>query len=427
MAYTPDQAPPTPPKRDATDYLSDKTVLPARWELVSHYKTESTKKPSHSIGDFLTTTLWPWLYHYVKSRFGKKAHYPVYTGTNTGLYTLPTTAPSRLAITSDWATDTKESHAIARAMNHHDPDYTIHVGDTYFVGAPPEIQTNFLAAGSPWVRGKSGSFAVLGNHEMYARGEAFFECLLPSLGVTNENGTYLGQETGFFCLQNDHWRILGLDTGYHSVGIPIIEFLPFGAPKCGFDPVLIDWLRDVVKLGDPTDKRGIVVLTHHQFVSAFRKETEYQKPAAQLAALFGEKKQVIWLWGHEHKLALYQAIQEGNLTIYGRCIGHGGTPVELTSKGFQTDPSQRGFPALVAVDDRKRLTVGHTKLGHNGYVLLTLDNRVLEIAAYDETRCLLTERWTVDPLTGISTGEITVEPHAPLAPVDGKNWQDAVA
>lgn len=427
MAYTPNPASTNNPKREATDYI---TPLPSRSELVSHLKTEVAKqRPSHAITDFLTKTFWSWIRHYVKSRFGKKAVYRVYTGSDTGVYTLSANEPATIGITSDWATDTDESHAIAQAMKGHKPDYTIHVGDTYFVGAPAEIYSNFVAKGCPWVRGRRGSFAVLGNHEMYARGDAFFDCLLPSLGPTDANSNYMGQNAGFFCLQNEHWRILGLDTGYNSVGTPILEFLPFCAPKCGFEQSVIDWLRDVVKVGDTNDKRGLVVLTHHQFISAFKNETEYQKPADQLSALFGEKKQVIWLWGHEHKLAFYQALQTGNLTVYGRCIGHGGTPVELDAKAFQKAAKQKGFKALVAFDDRERKIVKDTKtrLGHNGYVVLTLDDEALEIASYDETNRLVTETWTVDRQTGVIQGHIEPTPGCALALADHKDWSDAVA
>ncbi len=427
MAYTPDPDPAKAPTRQATDYI---TPLPSRSELASHLKTELDKqRPGHAITDFLTKTFWSWIRHYVKSRFGKKAAYKVYTGANTGIYTLAPAALTRIAITSDWATDTDESHAIAHAMEGHNPEYTIHVGDTYFVGAPPEIHTNFVADGSPWVRGRLGSFAVLGNHEMYARGDAFFECLLPSLGAADANGKYVGQDAGFFCLQNEHWRILGLDTGYNSVGTPILEFLPFCAPKCGFEQAVVDWLRDVVKVGDPADKRGLVVLTHHQFISAFKNETEYQKPADQLAALFGETKQVLWLWGHEHKLAFYQPLQTGNLTVYGRCIGHGGTPIELDAKAFQKDSKQKGFKALVAFDDRERKIAEDTKtrLGHNGYVVLTLDNGTLDLASYDETNCLVTETWTVDRQTGGIRGQIQPTPGCALSLAANKDWSDAVA
>jgi len=52
-----------------------------------------------------------------------------------------------------------------------------------------------------------------GNHEMYARGMAYFDVFLPRLGLAG--GT--PQQASFFCLENDHWRFIALDTGYNSV------------------------------------------------------------------------------------------------------------------------------------------------------------------------------------------------------------------
>jgi hypothetical protein len=61
---------------------------------------------------------------------------------------------------------------------------------------------------------------------MYARGEGYFNDFLPKLGMRPGLGRPLaGQETSYFCLQNKFWRILGLDTGYNSVGIPVLEDL----------------------------------------------------------------------------------------------------------------------------------------------------------------------------------------------------------
>src|SRR6202035_5285651 len=97
-----------------------------------------------------------------------------------------------------------------------------------------EIASNFTAVGNPWTRGKVGSFALLGNHEMYAQGIAFFDHLLHTLGSRDRSSrNYGGQKARFFCLENDHWRILGLDTGYHSISKPFIELI-FGA-DCHFD------------------------------------------------------------------------------------------------------------------------------------------------------------------------------------------------
>jgi hypothetical protein len=422
MAYFENRNIPKEPKRSNDDYF-----LSSRSELVNHLKTEVKKKPGHNIGDFLTTSLWSWIYHYFKSRFGKKFPYPGYSNPETGIYTIPSDSETVIGIASDWATDTEESFEIADKIKTHSPDYTIHVGDTYYVGAPFEVSSNFTEEGAPWVRGRQGSFAVLGNHEMYARGDAFFETLLPTLGTVDSNGGYTGQKAGFFCLQNDHWRILGLDTGYHSTGIPLIEFIPWFAPNCHFDEKQIEWLRDVVKLSDPSDKRGILILTHHQIISAFKTETEYSKPAGQLATLVGKEKKLVWLWGHEHKLSFYgqSAIDKGP-KIYGRCIGHGGTPIEISGKSFQPASKNKGFNPLVAFDQRKQKMIGDKELGYNGYALIKTKNSQLSIEYYDNKSFLISETWNVDLTTGEIKGSIVPPENCQLILREGKAWSDAV-
>lgn len=410
------------PERASNDYLD-----PSRSELVNHYKTEVTKVPGHDIGDFLTKSFWSFVYHYVKSRFGRNHPYLAYQAPETGIYDLTAEQEISMAITSDWATDTPESFAVARQMKEHNPDYTIHVGDTYYVGAPHEIMSNFVEEGSPWVRGHSGSFAVLGNHEMYARGDAFFDTLLPTLGIRNAAGGYVGQKAGYFCLQTPHWRILGLDTGYHSTGKPILEFIPGLDPDCHFDDTQMEWLRNTVKLGDPSDKRGILILTHHQFITAFNKEPEFNKPAEQLASLLSPGQTVLWLWGHEHKLAFYQKMPlDKNVTFYGRCIGNGGTPIEINAKNFTTNARKKGYPALVAFDKRPQKAVKNTQLGFNGYVVLKLNQEKLSLSYYDSLNYLLTETWTADSQTGAIRGEFPETPDSKLQLVNGKSWVDAV-
>ena len=60
------------------------------------------------------------------------------------------------------------------------PDFTIHLGDVYYVGDGTEVKENFLgektSAYTPvkWPMGTKGSFALTGNHEMYAHGNGYF-------------------------------------------------------------------------------------------------------------------------------------------------------------------------------------------------------------------------------------------------------------
>lgn len=419
------------PERKAEDY-----VKLGRTMAENHLETEKKKIPragaGHRITEFITRRVWTWLYYYLDSRFGANHPYPDYSGSeDKGIYPLHGHAAGEgeevtLALCADWATYTRQSIAVAERMADHHPDYTLHLGDTYFVGEPKEVKANFIAPGSPWVRGSRGSFAVLGNHEMYARGIAFFEDLLPTLGLC-VNGVYQGQGAGFVCLENEHWRVLALDTGYHSIGkIPLLEMLPWLGPNCRLDDKLMHWLVRDVKLDDPADRRGLVILTHHQYITAFN-EGEFPRPARQLAALIGQDRPVLWIWGHEHKFAMYEKARIGRgITAYGRCIGHGGMPVEL--KTFKRKKSRTGADKLVVVDERVHRSQLSRKnpLGYNGYALMNFRGAELSITYSDFFQPLVTEQWTVHP-DGSLSGQIIPAPDCPLQPVPGKRWPDAVA
>src|SRR5688572_15964293 len=89
------------PKRSNADYIG-----PSRWESVAHLKTELKKKPKYSAADFLGKMVWNWIYHYVKSRFGKKYPYPTWDASDSGVYEVAAADGEaiRIGIASDWAT-----------------------------------------------------------------------------------------------------------------------------------------------------------------------------------------------------------------------------------------------------------------------------------------------------------------------------------
>lgn len=349
------------------------------------------------VSSFFKNNLLGFAWHYLKSRFGPRHPYQAYPRNgDTGIYQLKSSVPSRneitIALLSDWASDTAESDAVAHLVARYAPDYTIHMGDIYFVGAPKEVEENFTAPYASWYYGASGSLALSGNHEMYSNGNAFFQHLLPAMYI-QDGEMKKSQQAGFFCLENEHWRVIGIDTGYTSVGRPFVEIL--SPPDCHLKKEQVAWLRDVVQLGNPDDKRGIVFLSHHPYISSFRED--YARPGEQIRELMGDvARPVVWMWGHDHRLVVYNFGTNGKgPEAYGRCIGHGGLPVETAMPGGR-DLDKIGF-----YDRRVRKVIKRHQLGYNGFAQITLKDNVLTTEYRDlEDRCVFEEAWTVDMTNG---------------------------
>jgi hypothetical protein len=346
---------------------------------------------------FSPVAVWSWIRNYSAYVFHRKHDFvPCTAAPNYAVYDLTDdengTANVRVSLAGDWGTGTVESNSVADQIKRSAPHFTIHLGDVYYVGDPPSINENCLGIVNPnnnytpvtWPLGSKGSFALNGNHEMYANGIGYFDVFLPHLGLY-DGDTMTGQLTSFFCLQNEDWRIVALDTGYNSIGfpilsqIPLVNDLPGVGGNCKLRPELIRWLTEVVK--PEQDRRGIIVMSHHQAYSAF--ETSYRKPEQQLWNA-GFQKPVLWFWGHEHRLAGYDLYGTTDLRSYGRCIGHGGMPVD---RGMPTHE-----PTPVFYDNR----VARNTFGINGFVNLLFVGRNLssEYIDLDGTK-VLREEWTV--------------------------------
>ncbi|PYO82571.1 MAG: hypothetical protein DMD65_08360 [Gemmatimonadetes bacterium] len=371
------------------------------------------------LASLLPRNWWPWVWSYVRHVFQAKHEFPGYDlrGAGTpGVYPLQadladaTSAdrPIRLSLAGDWAAGTVESYWVAEQMRAFDPHYTIHLGDVYYVGDREEVDENCLGtapsdgAAVTWPLGSNGSFALNGNHEMYANGNAYFDQFLPRLGILDPvTRRPRGQRASFFCLLNRYWAMVGLDTGYNSKGfpvlsqVPLLRQLPGIKPTCPLEDRLLEWFRVVVAplLAD----RGVVLLAHHQYYSAF--DDGYDNPARQLRAYVS--KPVLWFWGHEHRLAIYgRHGVAGGIEAYGRCLGNGGMPVE------RGEPDAKKGPVPLLWDNRVYQQFdANDSVGFNGYANLTFERDALTVqyyslarrggTDYNGSKLLVTERWRV--------------------------------
>jgi len=143
---------------------------------------------------FAPSNLWKWITEYFRHRVGPRHKFQDYSafGSDNGVYALQgDPGEIRIALAGDWGTGTDESAHIAKLITDFQPHYAIHLGDVYYVGDRVEVDQNFLGIRNPvdnqyppccWPKGSHGAFAMNGNHEMYARGFAYFDRMLPTLG-----------------------------------------------------------------------------------------------------------------------------------------------------------------------------------------------------------------------------------------------------
>ena len=197
-------------------------------------KTHTSTPVRHPILAAFSPKGWNWIWEYLFHRIGRRHPFQIHASGNPdqGVYELEDDpAEIRIALAGDWATGTDEAESVSKLIISFKPHYSIHLGDVYYVGSRHEVDENFLGIKNPrnsyepclWPNGSHGSFALNGNHEMYARGFAYFDRILPTLGLVS-HGKPCGQKASFFCLENEYWRIIGLDTAYDSVGWPLLEY-----------------------------------------------------------------------------------------------------------------------------------------------------------------------------------------------------------
>lgn len=370
-------AKPHPKFQDQRDLLGLK-----RSALHSHFRQAVDNLADEAnfprLSAFLPQNLWPWIKKYFTYAFNRKHRFLAYPGHGEkGVYRMVAAHAGqsvKISVVGDWGTGTEEAAKIAAAMNNPVSDYTIHLGDVYYVGDTEEVKENCLGKnaggyqGVLFPKGRVGSFSMNGNHEMYANGNAYFDTLIKQLGIpSSQDRTQLAS---FFCLENDNWRLLGLDTGYNSAGLPIIgaipliNKIPFVGADCKLEDALITWLRNNVQ--PKQRRRATILLTHHQCFSAF--EGKYPRPAKQLAEFFAGQE-VVWIWGHEHRMAIYDKSTVAGISIFGRCVGHGGMPVELNAVK-NTDVSLQYY------DARVYQTYDNTPVGFNGFVNINLEGNI---------------------------------------------------
>jgi hypothetical protein len=271
----------------------------------------------------------------------------------------------RVALLADWGTGDDGARLLLRQIAEKNPDVVIHLGDVYYSGTDHEFQNYFYKIWQPtlgiekvnWgdkptAPTKPATFSLAGNHDMYAGGGPFYTAL-----------DMLGQPASYFCLRNDNWQFIAMDTGLHDSN-PVDQTKP-----TFLEDTEVAWVKDKVA---NAGGRKTILLSHHQLFSTFEKIGGDAVNQALLKQLGDILPQVTaWFWGHEHNLVVYDEFQG----VLGRCIGHGAFPVGVDELG-KPNP-QVPIQAIALAPDTE-----DGGLFQHGYVIIDLDGPAAQTTYY---------------------------------------------
>ena len=288
-------------------------------------------------------------------------------------YILPLTgknpAAIKIALIADWGTGEGPARHLLAEVGRQAPDVLIHLGDIYYSGTSREVQERFLTVCRETPGLNIPIYTLSGNHDMYSGGQGYYWLL-----------DQLGQPASYFCLRNDDWQLLAMDTGLHDADPgTVISNLTY------LDERELAWQRD--KIANAGDRKTIL-LSHHQLFCASGGvgNTPDGKPLALnprlydgFADLFDQV--ALWMWGHEHNLIIYD---EYAGLKRGRCNGSAAVPTLLAQNPYTPDPNL----ALPAGQSSPPIMSASCRLGDNGefyyhaYAMLTLKDKAADISYY---------------------------------------------
>ena len=254
-----------------------------------------------------------------------------------------------VVLVGDFGTAKRRAILVAQAIRAVAPDHVIHLGDIYPSGTPALARRHFVDV---WTQhGPPGAryWAMNGNHEMAAGGIGYFQVVLP----------FCRQPASYFSLQNEHWKLIALDTAYREHDLH--------APQK-------PWLHARLREGQSRN----ILLTHHQMFSAVDGRPDANRDRlprtmrefVQTGRIFG------WFWGHEHRFLSYA--RNAEVPYLARSLGHGGKRIKHVS-GVARFPAPR---VLHYWEVRRTDDPAHCL---NGFAILRFDGAKVDITYADET------------------------------------------
>lgn len=278
---------------------------------------------------------------------------------------VPIANDAKILVVGDWGSGIPRAKKVAdRIREELDRDpakqrIVVHLGDVYYSGSKREYERNLL---NLWpVRSGEDvlSFSLVGNHDMYYGGHAYYDTCLADPRFAAHAGC------SHFALQSDEWQLIGLDTGYEDGGL--------AGDQAGWAKHVIERPPD----GGGSSARRTALLTHHQLFSAH--EGGAKTLAQKIEPVLATDRVDAWFWGHEHRCIQYEASRwKGHRLGFASCVGHGGIPEYLVMKEGETRPKPWVYEYL------KRYGTAEEPWETFGFAVLELQGSDMRVRYVDE-------------------------------------------
>jgi hypothetical protein len=305
----------------------------------------------------------------------------------------------KIAIIGDWGTGTypasthgdgQQAADVLKTAVDLNPDYIIHLGDTYYAGTskkrlpPGEEKANLVDLWANLTPGFPAGrfFALNSNHEMYGGAFGLYNDALDKPIFAAQGGLT------YFALQFKNWLLGGIDSAYFS---PSITYLKGGLGSTAKDPHQYKFLQDFSSYA-ADKKMNTLLMSHHNPITTFA--DGLFGPLWGDVTGTGKLMPDYWYWGHIHLGAVYsdtapiwKQLKLAN-PPKARCIGHSAIPV-ATPWGF-SEPENAGAADWWAATPKKTpLDTNTEKLQwadriKNGFAIITLSDGSISEAIYDQ-------------------------------------------
>lgn len=280
------------------------------------------------------------------------------------------TSIKKLAIIGDWGVGDKVATNVLEQVATLKPDLLLHLGDVYYAGTEAEVKANFLNICRS-VLGSIPTYTLCGNHDMYSGGNGYYWLL-----------DEIGQKSSYFCLQNEDWMFLAMDTGFHdnnpsNVSTNMTKLVV----QEGWSEAA--WhLNQLSKAGS----RKLVLLSHHQLFSPFGSVGSVDgTPYAYNPNLYDVFKPILpkvewWFWGHEHTLGIYPPYMD---LKRGRCVGASAVPVFHDQQSYSSASGLKTLDGTMPTWDRNGVLGFSKNMYNNCFAMMTLNGASATVDYYE--------------------------------------------